>query len=162
MIAYPLVADREADEIQSLRSPLSYANINAYEHALVNWLEAFIEKLQIQLDEYKNKQKMEEALEYVRENYNKDFNMAVVSNKVSMNYSLFSIGFKEYTGTNFVNYLKQIRMEKAKEYLESTELRVAEISQSVGYENEKHFMKTFKALYGVSPTEYRKSVQMKK
>ena len=40
-------------------------------------------------------------------------------------------------------------------------MRVNEISQAVGYENDKHFMKIFKAALGVSPTEYRKSVQLK-
>lgn len=43
--------------------------------------------------------------------------MAMVSNYVSMNYSLFSVTFKEYTGVNFVNFLKDIRMEQAKKLL---------------------------------------------
>lgn len=38
-------------------------------------------------------------------------------------------------------------------------MRVIDISRRVGYENEKHFMKTFKSLCGVSPTEYRKNMQ---
>lgn len=40
--------------------------------------------------------------------------MVVVSNYISMNYSLFSYSFKQYTGSNFVNYLKEIRMREAK------------------------------------------------
>ena len=40
-------------------------------------------------------------------------------------------------------------------------MRVVEISQTIGYENEKHFMKIFKSVCGVSPTEYRKNMQFK-
>ncbi len=158
---YSVAAKEDSYEIQNLKSPLSYINISAYEHMLLHWIELFIQKIQVQLDDFKNKEKMQRAIAYIRENYNRDFNMAVVSNEVSMNYSLFSLAFKEYTGTNFVNYLKELRMEKAKEYLKKSDLRIGEISQNVGYENEKHFMKTFKTMYGVSPTEYRKSAQLK-
>lgn len=75
----------------------------------------------------------------------------------SMNYSLFSIAFKQYAQVNFVNYLKTIRMKEAKRLLETSELKILDISKAVGYENEKHFMKLFKEICGVSPSEYRKN-----
>ena len=50
-------------------------------------------------------------------------------------------------------------MEEAKRLLEETDLRIIEISAKIGYDNEKHFMKLFKASCGVSPSEYRKNVQ---
>ena len=104
---------------------------------------------------------MKQALAYIEENYDKDLNMAVISNYVSMTYSLFSYAFKQYTGKNFVNYLKALRVNEAKRLLEETDMRVIEISQKVGYENEKHFMKLFKRQCGVSPTEYRKNMQFR-
>ena len=85
-------------------------------------------------------------------------NMAVVSNYLSMNYSLFSYSFKQYTGSNFVNYLRDIRMKEAKRLLAGPDMRIAELSQAVGYENEKHFMKLFKSSCGVSPSEYRRNM----
>ena len=113
-------------------------------------------------EDYKNKQKVQEAIQYIQANYNKDLNMAMVSNYISMNYSLFSVIFKKYTGNNFINYLKELRMREAKHLLANTDKKVNEISMLVGYENEKHFMKTFKALYAVSPSEYRKNIQVGK
>jgi YesN/AraC family two-component response regulator len=101
--------------------------------------------------------KIQAAIDYIKKNYSKDVNMAVVSNYISMNYSLFSAEFKNYTGTNFVNYVKDIRMAEAKRLLSETDLKVTEISQQVGYDNEKHFMKSFKGYVGVSPSEYRKN-----
>lgn len=65
---------------------------------------------------------------------------------------------KKYTGSNFVNYLRDIRMKEAKRLLAGTDMRIAEISQAVGYENEKHFMKLFKGCCGVSPSEYRRNM----
>ena len=48
-------------------------------------------------------------------------------------------------------------MEEAKKLLTETDMKVIEISQTVGYDNEKHFMKVFKATCGVSPSEYSKN-----
>lgn len=159
---YEAVLKTDTAEINQFIKLYQFPNISEYEQAFMMWLEEFVSKLNSQFEDYKNKQKIQQAVIYIRENYTKDLNMAVVSNHISMNYSLFSYVFKQYTGSNFVNYLKDIRMEKAKELLEKTELKVIEISQKIGYENEKHFMKTFKAAYGVSPTEYRKNMQYKK
>ena len=101
--------------------------------------------------------KIQQAISYINENYTSDLNMAVVSNQVSMNYSLFSAEFKNVTGTNFVTYLKDLRMTEAKRLLLETDMKVNEISAKVGYDNEKHFMKSFKSYIGVSPSEYRKN-----
>ena len=83
--------------------------------------------------------------------------MAVVSNYVSMNYSLFSTAFKNYTGQNFVSYVRDLRISEAKKLLLESQLRVNDIGEKVGYDNSKHFMKNFKAVVGVSPTEFRRN-----
>ena len=101
-------------------------------------------------------------MRFVEENFRKDVNMAMVSNHVSMNYSLFSIAFKEYTGLNFVSYLKKLRIEEAKRLLETTEEKVQDIGRMAGFENDKNFLKCFKAACGVSPSEYRKNTAMRK
>ena len=89
-----------------------------------------------------------------------DLNMAMVSNHICMNYSLFSAAFKEHTGVNFVNYLKEIRIAEAKRLLIQTEDKITEIAKQVGFENDKHFMKSFKTACGVSPSEFRKDYKM--
>lgn len=139
------------------QEPLLWDTLEEYEEYLEEWLGNFSECLLEQLVKNQNQRKMQEAVTYIRRNYKKDLNMAMVSNYVSMNYSLFSIAFKNYTGVNFVNYLKKIRIEEAKKLLEETEMKVQEIGKAVGYENDKHFMKTFKSLCGVSPSEYRRN-----
>lgn len=78
-----------------------------------------------------SRHKMETALEYIRKNYGKTIDMAEVSNHVSMNYSMFSSTFKEYTGDNFSTYLRKIRIEKSKKLLEKTDLSVNEIAREL-------------------------------
>ena len=95
--------------------------------------------------------------QYIQQHFREPLNMAVVSNHVSMNYSLFSLLFKQYTGGNFVAYLQKLRVDEAKRLLETTDRRVNEIGRNVGFSDEKHFLKVFKSTVGISPTEYRKS-----
>ncbi|MBC8060503.1 MAG: response regulator [Clostridiaceae bacterium] len=106
-------------------------------------------------DIYGNKTAMEKSIVYLNENYNKDVNLAVISNYVSLNYSYFSQLFKEYTGENFINYLRRLRMDKAKELLNIGQYRINEVSKMVGYTDSKQFTKIFRKLTGVSPSEYK-------
>ena len=92
----------------------------------------------------------------INKNFNMNIDMTFISNYVSMNYSVFSLDFKEYTGKNFVDYIKEVRLKAAKKLLDETDMKVIEISSAVGYDNDKHFLKTFKNYYRVTPSEYRK------
>ena len=155
---YANVLKVKEEDLLEIENMYQYQTITEYAQVLKQWIFQFYELISEEFDDYKNKKKIQQAIVYMQENYQKDLNMAVVSNHISMNYSLFSYAFKQYTGKNFVAYLKELRIDEAKRLLAESDWKVIEISQKVGYENEKHFMKTFKALCGVSPTEYRKSV----
>ena len=158
---YKNVVKSEEEKLEQFAHIYRYSCSDELFSDMLAFLKTFVEVMNNQFEDYKNKQKIQMAIRYIQENYDKDLNMAVVSNYISMNYSLFSYVFKQYTGKNFVNYLKDLRMKEAKRLLEQTDLRVIEISQKIGYDNEKHFMKTFKNVCGVSPTEYRKNMQFK-
>ncbi|MCI8571893.1 MAG: response regulator [Lachnospiraceae bacterium] len=161
LTTYANILKTEKEAVREYYAIYGFNLFSEYESEVLGWLTNFCDTLNSRFDDYKNKQKIQQAVSYIKENYDKDLNMAVVSNHISMNYSLFSYVFKQYTGNNFVNYLKEIRIQEAKRLLEETDMKVVDISGRVGYENEKHFMKTFKASCGVSPTEYRKNMQFK-
>ncbi|MCF0185760.1 MAG: response regulator [Bacteroidaceae bacterium] len=133
-----------------------FTNLEEYQGQLLDFLFEIQSRVVENACDSKNLAKLKKAVAFIDENYDKDLNMAVVSNEISMNYSLFSFSFKQYTGKNFVTYLRDIRMEKAKLLLAETDLKVIDISRQIGYDNEKHFMKVFKSVYGVSPSEFRK------
>ncbi len=156
---YRNIIQEETEKPMELKHILKYNNITTYEEKFMEWTLELHEKINSQFAVNKNKQKINQAIQYINKNYAKDLNMAVVSNYISMNYSLFSYSFKQYTGSNFVDYLKNIRISEAKRLLKETDMRINEISQAIGYDNEKHFMKMFKSTCGVSPSEYRKNMQ---
>lgn len=101
------------------------------------------------------KDEIEKAIKFINSNYYKDINMAMVANYVSLNYYYFSSVFKEKTGMSFLDYLNKVRVEKAKELLVKTDLKIWEIAAKVGYKNPKHFARIFKELTGLTPNEYR-------
>ena len=63
---------------------------------------------------------------------------------------------KGILGESYLAYFRKKRMEKAAEFLESTNLKVIEVANSVGYENQGKFAKVFAETYGVLPLEYRR------
>ena len=152
-----MLGDKE-NEVKEILDMYRFQNLDEYMEVLRQWVDRFDELVNNDADEHMTIKKMNDAVEYIKANYSKDLNMAVVSNHISMNYSLFSYTFKRYVGTNFVNYLKNIRIGEAKKLLVETDMKVHEISKAVGYEHEKHFMKTFKNITGLTPSQYRKNL----
>jgi two-component system response regulator YesN len=157
-----ILSEEDAIQIERFQHPYRFPTAAEYEKQILEFLGVFSDTLENQYKDYPNKQKMRQALVYIQENYDKNLNMAKVSNEISMSYTVFSFEFKQYTGCNFVDYVKELRMQKAKQLLEQTDLLILEISKKVGYEDEKHFMKMFKAVYGISPTEYRRNTGFRK
>ncbi len=162
MHTYAGIITSEAIQVRLLSNVYNYTDIDEYYAQFSKVIAIINQKLANEYDDYRNRVKIEQAVQFIEINYHKDINMAIVSNHISMNYSVFSLTFKEYTGHNFVNYLKDVRLKEAKKLLDATDNKINEISSAVGYEDEKHFMKTFKTAYGVTPSEYRKNMQMGK
>ena len=67
----------------------------------------------------------------------------------------FSTIFKKETGQSYVSYLTQLRMEKAKEFIELSDEKTYVIARKVGYEDPNYFSYVFKKQFGVSPSRYR-------
>lgn len=100
------------------------------------------------------------AIKYIKDHYDKDLNMAMVANHVSLNYSYFSQLFKERTNMNFVDYLKEVRVKKSMELLRDPNYKIYEVAEKVGYQNSKHFTKIFRSVTGISPSEYRNKLAL--
>ncbi|RFB17436.1 response regulator [Bacillus sp. HNG] len=96
------------------------------------------------------------AKQYIQQNYMHQISLEEISHIVGFNSAYFSTLFKKISGSNFVDYCVQIRMNKAKELLRETNLSIAVICEQVGYNDLKHFTKTFKKKIGLKPNEFRK------
>jgi two-component system response regulator YesN len=79
-----------------------------------------------------------------------------VAEELSMNPAYISRLFKQMTGQTFVEYLKRIRIEKSKELLLNSSLKINEVGRRVGYEHSYYFIKVFKELMGLTPGEFKK------
>ncbi len=99
---------------------------------------------------------IKQAVKYVEVNYAKKISLVQIAEHVSLSTSYFSIQFKTETGKNFTDYLNDYRLEKSKELLRTTHLKIYEIAFKVGYKNPKYFTDIFKKNFSISPNEYKK------
>lgn len=96
---------------------------------------------------------------FIDENYLKaDLSLKDVAAHFELSPNYFGITFKRETGVSFNQYLTQLRMEKAKSFLQNPFVKVYEAGEAVGFEDYAYFSKTFKKYTGMSPSDYRKSV----
>ena len=100
---------------------------------------------------------IEMAKNYIKNNYHKDISLDDVSREVNISPYYFSKLFKETTGENFIEYLTNLRMDKAKELLETTECSMKEICVRTGYSDPNYFSRSFKKNVGVTPTVYKEN-----
>lgn len=98
---------------------------------------------------------VEKVIEYIQEYYSSDITLKEIA--VQLFYSPNHLGhlFKIETGKGFTEYVNEYRMEKAKNLLESTTLRVYQVANTVGYKNLNSFIKQFKLTFGMTPKEIK-------
>lgn len=96
---------------------------------------------------------------YIQHNYQKALTQDFIASLFYLNRSYLSTLFKQKTGMKFVDYLNDVRIEKAKELLVSSDRKMYHISKAVGYDNTKYFFRVFKKKVGCSPEQYRKDTR---
>ena len=94
-------------------------------------------------------------LEYFDNNYMKNISLDDIAKNMYLSSVYISKVFKDKTGESPINYLINLRLEKAKDLLIATESPIKSISQSVGYKDAYYFSKLFKKYYGDSPCKFR-------
>jgi two-component system, response regulator YesN len=104
---------------------------------------------------------MEEALDYIRNNFQTDLGVEQTAEQVGLSVSYFSLLFKQKTGLTFLDYLTNVRMEYACLFLQNTDLKTYEIAEKVGYTDQRYFSQVFKRKMKKTPSEYRKQVKDK-
>lgn len=97
------------------------------------------------------------AQQYIRDNFDKDISLDDVSRTVNISPYYFSKIFKEESGNSFIEYLTNIRIDKAKELLSGSDMSIKEICATCGYTDPNYFSRSFKKNVGVTPTEYKEN-----
>ena len=93
---------------------------------------------------------------YLQEHLAEEISLSVLAEQFHLNPQYISQLFKSEIGVNFLVYLTNIRMEKAKKLLLSTALSIAEVAEQSGYGDYRVFTKVFKKSEGITPSQYRR------
>lgn len=95
------------------------------------------------------------AMEYIHEHYNQDITLSSIANYVHLNGSYLSRLFCKATGKTIIEVITGIRIEKAKEMLMNSDIKIYEVASLVGIYDPTYFSQIFKKSTGMSPSEYR-------
>ncbi|MCF7926193.1 MAG: response regulator [Candidatus Izimaplasma sp.] len=96
------------------------------------------------------------AIDYIKQNYpDPSMSLEQLSQELNVSISYLSMLFKKHSGYTFSKYLIKMRMDKAKELLKTSDLKIVDISVKVGYKDVYYFSHSFKKVTGSSPREYR-------
>jgi len=101
---------------------------------------------------------MKNLIKLMNENLeNFDLNIDFLASESGMSRTVFFNKLKSLTGFSPVEFVREIRFERAAEYIRETQLTVSEVSYKVGIEDPRYFSRCFKQKFGMTPSEYRVS-----
>ena len=101
------------------------------------------------------KSQIDKAIQYIRDNPDKEISRSELADYVYLNADYFSRLFKKETGYMVKDFILLEKMQLAKQLLSSTPLSISVIAAKVGYVNFSHFSKVFKKVTGMTPGEFR-------
>ena len=108
-----------------------------------------------QMEEASENQLVKRAEDYIAEHYMEPVTLNEIAENLGVSRGYVSTLFTQNRECGFVDYLNEVRVERACSYLEQNYFKVYEIAYKVGFRNEKYFSKVFKKIKGVTPKEYR-------
>ncbi len=97
--------------------------------------------------------------QYIQGHYGETLSLDILAEKVYLTPHYLSSIFIQEKGIGMNKYIKTVRMEKARELLRDTNMKISDISEKVGYSSLSYFCRSFRNEYGVTPEQYRKCPQ---
>ena len=129
-------------------------------NCIVSIVNSHIDKLEAAFA--KNPQTQHKEIEtvkkYIYTHFGDELGVEQLADMVYLAPSYLSTVFKKETGQNLSKFIKQYRMEKAKDMLENTNMKIVNISEACGYQNVSYFCQSFRECYGVSPQKFRNGI----
>src|SRR5690625_423712 len=138
----------------------------------INYIRLLLTQLLIESNRLLQQQQLPEAIEsgnnakqdeiariikYINTYYYDNISLSLLSQHFHLSEQYISRLFRKVTGGTIINYLNAVRVNEAKRLLLETDMKVIEISKTVGYSNNVHLWRVFKNLTGLSPAEYREN-----
>ena len=100
-------------------------------------------------------ERVKRVIELMEGDPSRNFTLGKMAESVNLSAPYFCYLFKTITGVPPAKYLKSLRMQQAATLLTTTFLSIKEVVRRVGLTDESHFVRDFKRLYGMTPSEYR-------
>lgn len=97
-----------------------------------------------------------QVIQYVRDHLEDDLTLQKTADHFQLSVSYLSKIFKDEAGRNFSDYVLELRIEKAKDWLEHSNMPIKEMAERLGYASVQNFKRVFKLWCGLPPGEYRK------
>ncbi|MGP1530647.1 MAG: response regulator transcription factor [Treponema sp.] len=98
------------------------------------------------------------AIKYINERVALSISLEQAAKAVHVNPVYLSKLFKDETGKNFIDYVTDIRLDRAKEMLKAGQYSIKEITAETGYSDQNYFSRLFKRKFGLTPTEFKKNM----
>lgn len=99
-----------------------------------------------------------DLIEYMRKRYAENISLKTMADEFHMSEKYLSRYFKAHFNIGYSEFLLHLRLNKARELLETTELPITDVALSSGFGNISYFIRSFRKLFGVPPLQYRKSL----
>lgn len=147
---------REALRRQITDYILKPVNYEEFGTCIDNLKIALFRRWPVQPEERQEERPIQAIARYLQEHLAEDVSLSVLAEEFHMSAQYISQLFKSEIGVNFLAYLTNIRMERAKNLLLSTPLSIAEVSEQAGYGDYRVFTKAFKKSEGITPSQYRR------
>ncbi|RZQ53668.1 AraC family transcriptional regulator [Pseudoalteromonas phenolica] len=101
--------------------------------------------------------KMERILKHLHNHYDDRLDVEQLASMANMSPSTFHRNFKQITASSPIQYVKKLRLSKAKDLLQDQGLKVKQAAAQVGYESATQFSREFTRYFGLSPSDYAKA-----
>lgn len=105
--------------------------------------------------------KVDKILKYISSNYSEPLTLTSIAEQFYISPFYLSKIFKKSTNLSIVEYINSLRIREAKELLERSQTKIADIAEKVGFSSSSHFSRTFKLVTGLSPQQYKKYYSIK-
>lgn len=107
-------------------------------------------------DTYRKNEQIRELIDYINNNYQKNLSIDFLSQFMGYSKTHFMAVFKQHAGTSCIEFIIQVRLNKACDLLMNTSDPILEIATAVGFNNLSNFNRQFKRYYELTPSQYRK------
>ena len=98
--------------------------------------------------------------QYISDHLSEELTIDILKSESGLSPKKLQIGFRHLYGESVSNFTKNVRLESAREMIETTDLNISEIVYRVGLSNRSNFSKNFKERYGLLPSAYRRSLEI--